>query len=113
MLTWLTPDRWDPSERGGDINGVVLVGLLEMSVLDVAIRAAKWGAYLGLFCGVLYSVGGFFVDLFTRGLNWGTLLAFGALLGMPAIFAAAGFILGAVVALVAKGTGGLAHWVGR
>ena len=89
------------------------MGLLEMGVLDSAIRVAKWGAYLGLFCGVLYSVGGFFVDLFTRGLNWGTLLAFGALVGMPALFAAAGFVVGALVALVAKGIGGLADWVGR
>jgi hypothetical protein len=46
--------------------------------------------------GLLYSVGGFFVDLFTIGLNQGTLLAFGALIGMPLIFAAAGFALGAL-----------------
>ena len=57
-------------------------------------------AIVGLGMGILYSVGGFFVDLFTIGLNWGTVLAFGALVGMPLIFGAAGFCVGLVTALI-------------
>jgi poly(3-hydroxybutyrate) depolymerase len=60
-------------------------------------------AIVGLVCGVLYSVGGFCVDLFTTGLNWGTAMAFMALVGMPVIFGAAGFVLGALIALVVRG----------
>ena len=71
-----------------------------MKILPTAKLAVKWGAYLGLACGVLYSVGGFFVDLFTIGLNLGTAMAFGALVGMPAIFGAVGFVSGALFALV-------------
>ena len=62
-------------------------------------------AWLGLVCGVLYSFGGFFVDLLTIGLNGGTVLAFGALIGMPVIFGALGFCLGALIALVAQCAG--------
>ena len=62
-------------------------------------------AYLGLVCGVLYSVGGFFYDLFTTGLNWGTAMAFGALVGMPAVFGAFGFLCGSLGALEAGGVG--------
>ena len=54
-------------------------------------------AYLGLLCGVLYSFGGVVVDLLTIGLNWGTLMAFGALIGMPVVFGACGFLFGAVI----------------
>jgi hypothetical protein len=74
-----------------------------MKILTAATKSAKWMAYLGLVCGVLYSVGGFFVDLFTRGLNLGTLMAFGALVGMPAISAAFGFVGGALIALLVRG----------
>lgn len=56
---------------------------------------------------MLYSFGGVGVDLFTIGLNWGTVLAFGALVGMPVIFGALGFFLGALIALIAKGVGAL------
>jgi len=80
-----------------------------INVLSTALRVAKWGAYLGLACGVLYSVGGFFVDLFTIGLNGGTVLAFGALVGMPAVFGVFGFLAGALVALVARGVGRGGH----
>jgi hypothetical protein len=70
---------------------------------------ALLGAAVGLGCGVLYSVGGFFVDLFTIGLNQGTLMAFGALIGMPAVFATvglgAGLLLGAMVRLVRGAAG--------
>ncbi len=74
-----------------------------MRAVSTAKKTAKWMAWLGLVCGVLYSVGGFFVDLFTTGLNRGTAMAFGALVGMPVVFAAVGFVAGALVALVAGG----------
>ena len=76
-----------------------------MKVLRIATIAGIGMAGLGLVCGVLYSVGGFFVDLFTIGLNWGTVLAFGALVGMPVIFGVFGFLLGALIALVIGGVG--------
>jgi len=74
-------------------------------ILPTATRLAGWGACLGLVCGVLYSFGGVVVDLLTIGLNWGTVLAFGALVGMPVIFAAFGFFLGVFIALIAQGIG--------
>ena len=70
--------------------------------LRFATTAARWGVYLGVVCGVVYSVGGFFVDLFTTGLNGGTALAFMALVGMPALFGAIGFLLGGLFAWVAR-----------
>ena len=69
-----------------------------MPILLFALRCARWGAAFGLACGTLYSVGGLVVDLLTIGLNAGTAMAFGALVGMPAIFGAAGFVAGSVVA---------------
>jgi hypothetical protein len=45
------------------------------------------------------------VDLLTIGLNWGTLMAFGALLGMPLVFGAFGFFLGALIALITNSVG--------
>jgi hypothetical protein len=74
-----------------------------MQILTAARRGARWGAYLGLACGVLYSVGGFIYDLLTVGLNWGTALAFMALVGMPLLFGAFGFASGALFALVTGG----------
>jgi len=61
-------------------------------------------AILGLLAGILYSFGGLIIDglvsagwitsLETPGLSYGTVMAFGALIGMPIISAAAGFIVG-------------------
>lgn len=80
-----------------------------MSILPTAVRYARLMAYLGLFCGVLYAFGGLVVDLLTVGLNRGTALAFMALVGMPALFGAAGFIGATLVALVAQGVGAGSH----
>ena len=74
-----------------------------MKILRTATGFAKWMAFLGLICGVLYSFGGLVIDLLTIGLNRGTLLAFGALVGMPVIFGTFGFFLGALIALIAQG----------
>ena len=70
-----------------------------------------YGIYLGLFFGVIYSVGGLCIDILvtvnliygeqmgTPELSVGSLLAFGALVGMPMIFAVAGFIIGLLLLL--------------
>ena len=67
---------------------------------------------IGLICGILYSFGGLLIDalvtlgllspeaMSTPGLSIGTLLAMGALIGMPVIFAAFGMALGFVEALM-------------
>ena len=79
------------------------------------------GAVIGLFAGIVYSVGGAIIDALvsagwvstdeTPGLSFGTILAFGALAGMPLIGAAAGFVVGAFGAWlynsIAKRLGGL------
>ena len=68
-------------------------------------------AAAGLLCGILYSFGGFFYELFTNNLNSGTALAFLALIGMPLVFSIVGVIAGALGAflynIVAKWTGGI------
>jgi hypothetical protein len=67
---------------------------------------------VGLFCGIVYSFGGLLIDILvslnwlssevmeTPGLSYGTALAFGALIGMPIIFALAGFVLGIIEGIV-------------
>ena len=57
-------------------------------------------AMLGLIAGLLYSFGGFFYELSTDSLNTGTALAFLALIGMPLIFSATGFIAGIIEAIL-------------
>lgn len=54
------------------------------------------GVVVGLVLGVIYSVGGFFIDLMGPGLNAGTALAFLALIGMPAMFGVAGLLIGGI-----------------
>ncbi len=49
---------------------------------------------IGLLLGVLYSIGGLFVDLFSTGLNKGSLLAMGALWAMPILAGLVGCALG-------------------
>ncbi|MDX1420694.1 MAG: hypothetical protein R3181_12060 [Rubricoccaceae bacterium] len=72
--------------------------------MNDVLRPAVWlgtrMAVLGLACGVVYSVGGLIHDAFTTGLNTGTALAFGALVGMPLLFGGAGFVTGAAVGAV-------------
>jgi len=67
-------------------------------------------AIVGLIAGIGYSFGGLIIDGLvslgwftsneTSGLSFGTVLAFGALLGMPIIFASFGFIAGIIEALL-------------
>jgi hypothetical protein len=68
------------------------------------------GAIIGLVFGIFYAFGGLIIDFMvsvnllapstmgTPGLGAGTLLAFGALIGMPAIFAVVSIVLGMVLA---------------
>lgn len=81
-----------------------------IKVLSFAKFQAVLGLLIGLIAGILYSFGGFIIDALvtlgwitsseTPGLSYGTVLAFGALIGMPVIFAAFGLALGVVEALV-------------
>ena len=84
-----------------------------MKVLPTATRLSRWGAYVGLVCGVLYSFGGLVVDLLTIGLNLGTLMAFGALVGMPLVFGTFGFFCGALIALASQGFEAVIDWMQR
>ena len=70
------------------------------SPLSYEFRGLVIGAWSGLALGVTYSVGGFFIDLLTVGLNFGTLMAFGALVGMPLISALLGFLVGKLIGLI-------------
>jgi hypothetical protein len=74
--------------------------LRRLGAIFAAKLVAILAALLGVTAGILYSFGGFFWDLFTGTLNSGTALAFLALLGMPAIFAAFGFVAGAIGAVL-------------
>lgn len=71
-------------------------------VLPTALTAARWMAWVGLACGILYAFGGLVYDLLTVGLNPGTALAFMALAGMPILFGAVGFVVGGLFALAAR-----------
>jgi hypothetical protein len=79
------------------------------------------GALFGLVAGIIYSFGGLAIDTLvtlgwfstqeTPGLSYGTVLAFGALVGMPLIGAIAGLVAGFVGAILynlfAKWFGGI------
>jgi len=86
--------------------------LKKIGVFSFAKFQAFLGALIGLICGILYSFGGLIIDVLvsmellssvdmsTPGLSYGTVLAFGALIGMPILFASAGFLLGLVEAVL-------------
>jgi len=57
-------------------------------------------ALLGLLAGIIYSFGGLVYDLLTIGLNWGTALAFMALIGVPVLFAIVGLLAGIIEAFL-------------
>ena len=85
--------------------------LKRLGVLFSAKLQAILMAFVGLIAGILYAFGGAIYELLTGTLNSGTVLAFGALIGMPLVFAAIGFVAGAIGALlynfVAKRVGGI------
>lgn len=91
----------------------------KFSAIQFALYMALFCALLGVLCGVLYSFGGFVIDAAvsigwlssetwgTPGLSKGTLLAFGALFGMPWIGAVIGFLAGVVIGIVVTPFAGL------
>ena len=91
------------------------IKLLSLAKIQLVLAAC-----LGLAAGVLYSFGGLVIDTLvtlgwisvaeTPGLSYGTLLAFGALIGMPLIFGIAGFILGIIEAILYNL---LVKWIGE
>lgn len=85
----------------------------KLAVLSFAKFQAVLTSLIGLIAGILYSFGGAIFDLVTTGsVNWGTALAFLALLGMPILFGTFGFIIGIVEAIlyniITKRCGGIA-----
>jgi hypothetical protein len=84
--------------------------LKKVNVFQYAKILTMGFAFLGLILGILYSFGGLIIDTLvslewitsneTPGLSYGTVLAFGALIGMPAIGAAFGFITGIIGAFL-------------
>ena len=95
--------------------------LTRIGVLSFARLHAVTMAIVGLIVGILYSFGGLIIDVLvsigwissaaasTPGLSFGTVLAFGALIGMPIIFATFGFIVGLIEAFLYNL---FARWVG-
>ncbi len=97
--------------------------LNKIGVISFAKFQTLLGALIGLICGILYSFCGLIIDVLvsagvlssvsfsTPGLSFGTILAFGALIGMPVIFAALGLVLGLLEAIIynlfAKWFGGI------
>jgi hypothetical protein len=82
----------------------------KIGVLSFAKLHTMLGALIGLILGILYSFGGLLIDTGvsigwitsqeTPGLSYGTVLAFGALIGMPAIFAGFGLAVGLIGAIL-------------
>jgi hypothetical protein len=82
----------------------------KLNILRFAQFQALLFALVGFALGIVYSFGGLGIDVLvtlgwittteTPGLSEGTLLAFGALLGMPIIAAGCGFSLGLVEAFL-------------
>lgn len=84
--------------------------LKKLSPLSFARFQAVLGALLGLAAGIIYSFGGLTIDTLvtlgwvatteTPGLSYGTVLAFGTLVGMPLIGLVAGLAAGFISAIL-------------
>jgi hypothetical protein len=86
--------------------------LRKIGIIFFGKLSAFAAGFVGLVAGITYSFGGLVYDILTtQSVNWGTALAFFALLGMPVIFGCAGFLAGAIAApiynLAAKRFGGI------
>ena len=93
----------------------------KLNLLSFARFQGLLGALLGLLAGIIYSFGGLVVDALvtlgwvvtteTPGLSYGTVLAFGALIGMPLIGLVVGLVIGFISAILynlyAKWFGGI------
>ena len=75
--------------------------LKSISPLSLAKLQAVLLNPVGLLSGVVYAFGGTIYDFTTTGtLNYGTALAYLALIGHPIIFAVIGFLLGLLEAII-------------
>ncbi len=93
----------------------------KLRILSFAKFQALLFTLIGLLCGVFYAFGGVFIDalvsldylsseaMHTPGLSFGTVLAFGALIGMPLIGGVIGFFTGMVEAILYNI---FAKWIG-
>ena len=84
----------------------------KLNVFQFALFQAFLLFLIGVLCGILYSFGGLIIDsmvslgwlspekMETPGLSYGTVLAFGALIGMPLIGAGIGFATGIIEAIL-------------
>lgn len=72
----------------------------DLNVFEFAKLVSAGATVFGLVCGILYAFGGLIVDLMTIGFNPGTIMAFGALIGMPVLFGIFGFIDGVILAVL-------------
>ena len=88
----------------------MIVTIQKLNVFSFALMQAKLLALIGLLLGIIYAFGGLVIDSIvsmnlisiaeTPGLSMGTLLAFGALIGMPLIGLVSGYILGIIEAIL-------------
>ena len=83
--------------------------LKKIGVFSLAKSLTLFGAVVGLVAGILYSGIGAIYDAATGAVSSGTVLAFLAIVGMPVMFALAGFVIGAVVSSLYNIA---ANWVG-
>jgi len=95
------------------MNGPVIIIMKpfkRINVFSLAKFQAVLSGLVGVLCGTLYAFGGLIIDALvslewitsteTPGLSYGTVLAFGAFIAMPAIFAVCEFVLGIVEAVL-------------
>ena len=92
----------------------------KVEIISLAKLQAIIGCIIGLSLGILYSFGGLIIDTLvtlqwitsdeTPGLSFGTVLAFGALIGMPLIFLVLGFLLGIIEAVIINLS---SKWIGE
>ena len=78
----------------------------QLNILAVAQLQCIFFLLIGAICGMIYAFGGLLIDSLvslgwasaeywsTPGLSYGSILAMGALVGMPLIFGSIGFVLG-------------------
>jgi hypothetical protein len=70
------------------------LGILFFAKLQALVFAA-----FGLLAGLVYAFGGLAIDISENVVGTGTALAFMAIAGMPALFGAVGFVVGALGAV--------------
>ena len=92
----------------------------KIKIMSFAKFQGAIGLVIGLMAGILYAFGGLIIDAMvslqwittneTPGLSFGTILAFGALIGMPVIGGVLGFVIGFIEGVLFNV---LARWLGH